>query len=98
MKKFIERIVLLSLFSLAAAATAAGTAPSGTMQVSFVVQEACVVLSASERPAVSCEHDSPYSVQHAGQQAADPARSDDRQQAATSAAQPATAQEWTVYF
>jgi hypothetical protein len=102
MKKLVVGAILLSLFSLPAVATAAGKTHSGAMQVSFVVQDACVVQAAApspmERPAVSCEYDSPYTVKPARQQAAASGAAADQRQAATSAPQPATAQEWTVYF
>jgi hypothetical protein len=101
MKALVVRVVLMSLFSLPAAAIASSAAPTGVMEVSFVVQEACVVqatdASPSVGPEVSCEYDSPYTVQHTRQQGA-VTRSGDQQQAATSAAQSASAEGWTVYF
>ena len=65
MKKIVLGALLLSVFTLADSALAAGNAVATTMQVSFVIQEACTVQVADgskAAPAVSCAHESPVQV------------------------------------
>lgn len=72
--------LLLSLLALPAQA---GTA-NATIQVGFVLTEACTVSASQAAPNVSCSHDSPYRL----------GRID--ASAAQSTAAPGAA--WTVYF
>ena len=75
--------LLLSLLSLLALPAQAGMA-NATMQVGFVLTEACTVSAArSDAPQVSCSHDSPYRLgrMDAGVQQ-----------------NPQAAGAWTVYF
>jgi hypothetical protein len=65
MKKIGLGALLLSVFGLANTAFAAGHAVSASMQVSFVVQEACTVQApdgAKAAPTVACAHAVPVQV------------------------------------
>lgn len=87
--------LLISLLSLSLAAGAGNRAATSTMQVSLVIAETCNVQSNSDRPDVSCRHDSPYLVKRGDNLAAAPAA------AATPAAAVRAgddARTWTVTF
>jgi len=77
---FIPGALLLSLLALPAQA---GTA-NATMQVGFILTEACTVSAQSGAPNVSCSHDSPYRL---GRIDADVQQS-----------QQPTGAAWTIYF
>lgn len=87
--------LLISLLSLSFAAGAGNRAATSTMQVSLVIAETCNVQSNSDRPDVSCRHDSPYMVKRGDNLAAAPA-------AATAPAAAVRAGDdartWTVTF
>ena len=79
-------LVLCALPLMAGAGTKITT---GTMQVSFTIVESCNVQTDAQRPAVSCQLNSPYQLNRGADTAATPAaapRTD------------AGAQGWTVYF
>jgi len=72
MNKIALGALLLSVFGFANPAIAAGNAATTTMQVSFVIQEACTVRVADgsqAAPAVSCVHQAPVQVSAAAQAA-----------------------------
>jgi hypothetical protein len=90
MNKVALGALLLSIFGFANPALAAGNAVATTMQVSFVIQEACTVNVADgsrAAPAVSCVHQAPVQVSAAA--------------SATQAAPSQTvagADGWQIYF
>ena len=93
-------VVLLSAPLLAHAGNKIAT---GTMQVSFTVTESCNVQAATaQRPAVSCQLNTPYQVKRdADKAAAATAATTAAPAPAVNAAPPRTetaAQDWTIYF
>lgn len=53
--------VLPALFALSLCqTTTAGTAPSATLQATFVVHEACTVVAQRSGTQVRCQHNTPY--------------------------------------
>ncbi|TQK11882.1 hypothetical protein [Herbaspirillum sp. SJZ107] len=90
MKKIALGALLLSVFGFANPAIAAGNAVATTMQVSFVIQEACTVRVADgshAAPAVSCVHQAPVQVSAAaGAAQAEPSQT------------VASADSWQIYF
>ncbi|MQA41370.1 hypothetical protein [Rugamonas aquatica] len=94
-------LVLLSAPLLAHAGSKIATS---TMQVSFIVTESCNVQSAAvataQRPAVSCQLNTPYQVNRSADKTAAPAAAT-APAAAVNAAPLRTetgAQDWTIYF
>lgn len=89
MKKIALGALLLSVFGFANPAIAAGNAVATTMQVSFVIQEACTVHVADgshAAPAVSCVHQAPVQVSAAAAAQAEPSQT------------VASADGWQIYF
>lgn len=71
MNKIVLSAMLLSVFGFNGAASAAGRVASATMEVSFVVQEACTVhAQAKSAPQVSCAYQAPVQVTSQAQAAA----------------------------
>ncbi|OEZ56558.1 hypothetical protein [Duganella sp. HH105] len=103
MKTFYKALtaVLLSAPLLAHAGNKLAT---GTMQVSFTVTESCNVQSATaQRPAVSCQLNTPYQVnRNADKAAAATAYTTAAPAPAVNAAplrtETGAAQDWTIYF
>lgn len=98
MKTTVKALAIF-LFSLPLLASAGTKATNASMQVSFVVKEACSVqatgtqqTAATQRPNVACQFNTPYLMTRAADK---PAASSDT----TNAVRPeAGAQDWTIYF
>lgn len=88
--------LLISLLSLSFAAGAGNRAATSTMQVSLVIAETCNVQSNTDRPDVSCRHDSPYLVKRGDNLAAAPAAAATAPAAAVRAGD--DARTWTITF
>lgn len=98
MKTTVKALAIF-LFSLPLLASAGTKATNASMQVSFVVKEACSVqatgtqTTASQRPSVACQFNTPYLMTRAADKPA--AASSDT----VNAVRPeAGAQDWTIYF
>ncbi|MFS2005189.1 hypothetical protein ACEN9F_16320 [Duganella sp. CT11-25] len=89
----------LVLLSLPLLASAAGKVATSTMQVSFVVKEACTVQStttaAAKTPAVTCQLNTPYQITRGADKAAAASTSSDTGMAIRPEA---GAQDWTITF
>ncbi|ELX12289.1 hypothetical protein Jab_1c08830 [Janthinobacterium sp. HH01] len=103
MKTFYKALTVV-LLSAPLLTHAGNKIATGTMQVSFTVTESCNVQSATaQRPAVSCQLNTPYQVnRNADKAAAAPATTSTTAPAAIVNAAPLRtetgAQDWTIYF
>lgn len=61
--KTLTSALFISLLALSQFASAGTKTANASFQVSFVIAEACTIDSASARPLVNCQYNSPYQVQ-----------------------------------